>query len=783
MTVFKCKMCGGDLMVNEGTSVCECEYCGSMQTVPSIDDEKKMTLFNRANRLRFNCEFDKAAGVYESIVAEFPEEAEAYWGLVLCKYGIEYVDDPSTAKKIPTCHRSSFDSVMDDKDFEMVMEYSDPVSRRVYREEAKQFENIRRGIIEISGKEEPYDIFICYKETDENGERTLDSVLAQDIYDALTDKGYRVFFSRVTLEDKLGQEYEPYIFAALHSAKIMLAVGTDYEYYNAVWVKNEWSRYLKLIAAGEKKTLIPCYKDIDAYDMPKEFARLQAQDLGKVGAMQDLMRGIEKIIGSKQGKMTETQIASQTIPANPSVNSFLKRVQLFLEEKDWEKATEYCEKVLDIDPENGKAYIGELLVALQVSSIEQLSSLEQPLEGGVEYNKALRFASNDDRKRIEAANQTIKDRINKRKEADRIAAEKVVADRIERTRRIKRARLALGMDPDPAKLAEEKARHSAAMKHLNEERAVEIEKNRSLCQSVEEEKEMRLRLEEEAFFEAKTSIGLEIQRLEKELSSLGIFSGKRKNEINSELNNLNNKEHRLKEEYEAKLAEIEADAEMKCAEIRSRIEHNSQKIEAENNKHRENNAALRPFDQDGFGHYHKIKGESPEPIKWEVLDATDSEALIISKYALDTKPFNNVEKAVTWETCTLRKWLNDTFLQMAFNEKERDRILTTKVTANRNPEYDTDPGNDTNDRIFLLSIDEAKNYFDGNEGRACELISLVDEENKGENASGWWWLRSPGFDQSRAAIVYMSGMYSTGGYGVGDPLGTVRPALWINLEP
>ena len=327
MAVYKCKMCGGDLTVNEGSSVCECEYCGSMQTVPSIDDEKKMTLFNRANRLRFNREFDKAAGVYESIVAEFPEEAEAYWGLVLCKYGIEYVDDPATAKKIPTCHRSSFDSVMDDKDFEMVMEYSDPVSRRVYREEAKQFEEIRKGIIEISGKEEPYDIFICYKETDENGQRTLDSVLAQDIYDALAEKGYRVFFSRITLEDKLGQEYEPYIFAALHSAKIMLAVGTDYEYYNAVWVKNEWSRYLKLIAAGEKKTLIPCYKGIDAYDMPKEFARLQAQDLGKVGAMQDLMRGIEKIVGKDAKAPNSTNSTTGVTVAAVNIEPLLKRAR------------------------------------------------------------------------------------------------------------------------------------------------------------------------------------------------------------------------------------------------------------------------------------------------------------------------------------------------------------------------------------------------------------------------------------------------------------------------
>ena len=296
MAIIKCKMCGGDLALIEGQSVAECEYCGSRQTVPSADSEKKLALFARANKLRAACEFDKAAGIYESIVADFPEEAEAYWGLVLCKYGIEYVDDPASGKKIPTCHRSSFESVMDDANLDLALENADTVARKVYREEAKQIEEIRKGIIAVSSNEEPYDIFICYKETDENGDRTLDSVLAQDIYDALTDKDYKVFFARITLEDKLGQEYEPYIFAALNSAKIMLAVGTDYEYYNAVWVKNEWSRFLKLMTADKSKHLIPCFKGIDAYDMPKEFARLQAQDLGKVGGLQDLLRGIDKLV-------------------------------------------------------------------------------------------------------------------------------------------------------------------------------------------------------------------------------------------------------------------------------------------------------------------------------------------------------------------------------------------------------------------------------------------------------------------------------------------------------
>ena len=371
MAIIKCKMCGGDLNVEENSQIAVCEYCGTQQTVPKQDNEKKLTLFARANRLRFACEFDKAAGVYESIVAEFPEEAEAYWGLVLCKYGIEYVDDPATGKKVPTCHRSSFDSVLEDANFELVMEYADVVTRKLYREEAKAIEELRRGIIEVSSREEPYDIFICYKETDENGQRTLDSVLAQDLYDALTEKGYRVFFSRITLEDKLGQEYEPYIFAALNSARVMLAVGTDYEYYNAPWVKNEWSRYLQLIAVGQKKSLIPCYKNIDAYDMPKEFAKLQAQDLGKVGATQDLLRGIEKLFGKnneQKGAQSPTSIATA-----PNTDALLRRGHLFLEDKDWENADTYFDKVLDLDPECADAYLGKLLAQLRITSVNNIS--------------------------------------------------------------------------------------------------------------------------------------------------------------------------------------------------------------------------------------------------------------------------------------------------------------------------------------------------------------------------------------------------------------------------
>ena len=360
MAIMKCKMCGGDLEVTAGVTVAECEYCGTRQTVPSADNEKKLTLFARANRLRAAGEFDKAAGIYESIVADFPEEAEAYWGLVLCKYGIEYVDDPATGKKVPTCHRTSFDSLLTDPNFEQAQENADLLAQTVYRDEAKQIERLRKQIVAVSSSEKPYDIFICYKETDPYGNRTLDSVLAQDLYSALTDKGYRVFFSRITLQGKLGEAYEPYIFAALNSAKVMLAVGTRYEYYTSVWVKNEWSRYLKLCQTDKSKHLIPCYKDIDPEDIPPEFNHLQGADLGKMGAIQDILFNMEKYIPLKQETVIHEQVIIES-GGQQKIASLLDRGRMALEDGDFANADGFFEEVLNYDSKNARAYLGKFL--------------------------------------------------------------------------------------------------------------------------------------------------------------------------------------------------------------------------------------------------------------------------------------------------------------------------------------------------------------------------------------------------------------------------------------
>ena len=393
MATLKCKMCGGNLEVVEGTTVCECEYCGTTQTVPKVQDDVTSNLFNRANNLRMKSEFDKAQEIYEKIVSQNENESEAYWGIVLCKFGIEYVEDPATFKKIPTCHRTQLESVLTDVDYLAAIEHADISQKTVYEDEAKEIDKLQHDILEIVHKEEPFDVFICYKETDENGKRTQDSVIANDIYHQLTLEGFKVFYAAITLEDKLGQAYEPYIFAALTSAKVMLAIGTKPEYFSAVWVKNEWSRYLKLMKNDRSKLLIPCYKDMDAYDLPEEFSHLQAQDMAKIGFMQDLIRGIKKIASVDEPKVVKQENVVVQSEGNANITVLLKRAKMALEDEEYNKVDDFCEQVLNMDAENAEAYLYKLMTDLKVAEVDNLKNCSETFDCNKNYKKAYRYGS------------------------------------------------------------------------------------------------------------------------------------------------------------------------------------------------------------------------------------------------------------------------------------------------------------------------------------------------------------------------------------------------------
>ena len=376
MAIIKCKMCGGDMEISADKTFGTCEYCGSTMTLPKVSDEQRAAAFNRGNHFRRAGEFDKALGVYERIVAEDDTDAEAHWCCALCRFGIDYVEDPATYEWLPTCHRASFDSFLEDVDYLAALEHSDGITRRQYQKDAAKIAEVQRGILATSQSTEPYDVFISYKELGANGERTRDSVLAQDIYYQLTEQGRRVFFSRVSLEDIPGTQYEPYIFAALNSAKVMIVVGTSAENLNAVWVKNEWSRYLAMMRKDKSKLLIPCYRDMDPYDLPEPLAVLMSFDMGKIGFIQDLTRGVNKVLDAgvqkKEEPVRETVVVKSEGGAN--TEALLKRGYMALDDRSWSDAKSYFDRVLDMDAECGAAYLGLFLSDKQCSTADEYAA-------------------------------------------------------------------------------------------------------------------------------------------------------------------------------------------------------------------------------------------------------------------------------------------------------------------------------------------------------------------------------------------------------------------------
>ena len=415
--IIKCKMCGGDLVFQPGDTYGKCDSCDSVCTIPTVQEEQELNRYNRANHFRRQCDFDKAVAAYEKILEGNEGDAEAHWGIVLSRFGIEYVEDPATGRRVPTCHRLQVSSVLTDADYLAALENApDHYSRELYEQQAHEIADIQKGILAISRNEQPFDVFICYKETDAAGQRTRDSQLAQDIYYALTDEGYRVFFSRITLEDKLGRQYEPYIFAALQSARVMLVVGTRPEHFTAVWVKNEWSRYLHIMKNDRSRLLIPCYRDMDPYDLPEEMSSLQSQDMGRIGFVQDLLRGIKKVLKTEEKPAAPVQqvvVQQAAAEGTGNISALLDRAFMALEDGEFGAAVDFCEQVLNQDARNARAYLGKLMAGLRVRLPEQLGQQTKIFDQDSNYQKIMRFGDDALKKQVQGYHQAIADRQEK----------------------------------------------------------------------------------------------------------------------------------------------------------------------------------------------------------------------------------------------------------------------------------------------------------------------------------------------------------------------------------
>lgn len=420
-----CNVCGANLVPKDGHWYCPaCGYYKAEETTSELD-----TLIYGAEQELRKANFDTAEEDYSDIVEKFPESAAGYWGRMKARYGIKYEKDEQD-KYLPTCF-ADVDSVLNDRDYLSALQHADTRNAAVYKKEVQKIENIRKIWIEKAAKEKPYDVFICFKDTDSENHHTEDSRNARDLYGYLTEQGYRVFFSPISLMGKAGEEYEPYIYNALNTAAVMIVYGSKAEYFESVWMKNEWSRFLKRIKEKKKyngSLLVVC-NGVNPNELPIALRKIQALDtqsfsfsptlLARVKTIVDKTKKPENvlervqlktevgkkaqsvgnhistisIIGTNGGAtlkkttgaaesyaVTTREIGQYSIPSL-SVDETRKIaiVKTYLAEKMYDSALNYVESILSEHEASGEAALLKFLIQSKVENLAELKNTKEEL--------------------------------------------------------------------------------------------------------------------------------------------------------------------------------------------------------------------------------------------------------------------------------------------------------------------------------------------------------------------------------------------------------------------
>ena len=280
-----CEICGGTEF-SEKNGLLVCIHCDANypKHIEESEEAKEARILrisrldDAEKELRMSPpHFDVAEDKFLELIKQYPEWSVGYWGVVRAKYGIKYELDMD-GKAIPSCYKSSYEDFRNDTHFKKAIELAETNEIRAkYQSEGDRIARTCKEWRETASKFD-YDVFISFKAS-ENGEETRDAREMQNLYTYLTEQGYKVFFSPVSMRSIVGKaDWDAYIFNALEKAKIMVLYGSNVEYFATTWIENEWTRYMRMIERGEKNpdSLIVAYENFDANSLPRQLRKLQA---------------------------------------------------------------------------------------------------------------------------------------------------------------------------------------------------------------------------------------------------------------------------------------------------------------------------------------------------------------------------------------------------------------------------------------------------------------------------------------------------------------------------
>ena len=314
---FGCKNCFSPHL-RERDGKLHCISCGAVFEKNVETDEERdarilylSRLDSAEKHLRMSPpRFDTAEAEFRDFIKHYPKHSDGYWGLVRARYEIKFESDIN-GKEVPSCYKSTYDDFRRDQDYQKALKYAE--NNDIKNKYAAMAELIAAECKEWAAqakKQGEYDVFISFKasEGDENTP-TQDMQELKDLYAYLLQLGYKVFFSPMSMKDKGGKYYDPYILNALRSAKVMLVYGSKAEYFSSTWVQNEWTRYLKMMADGEKEkgSCIVAYKNFNANELPRDLRRLQAINAAEVGFDHFLVEKINSILKKNEKRSDDAK--------------------------------------------------------------------------------------------------------------------------------------------------------------------------------------------------------------------------------------------------------------------------------------------------------------------------------------------------------------------------------------------------------------------------------------------------------------------------------------------
>ncbi len=359
---FTCKCCTAPLDIGEAVGrAVRCKYCGTVFLLAREDEGKVADLLRSAELLLDTCKFDEAYTAYAKAAELDSEEPEAYFGMALAAFKVQYLKDEVNERLQPICHEISEKVFSDDKNFRRALELATDEQKREYLARAEGIDRIRKEFYALKESGLDYDCFLCTKVSDEHGGTTQDSHEAFKLYHHLKKKGYAPFYSEAETGARTGSDYEALILYALYTSECMLIVCSDEEYLQTKWVKNEYMRFLHMLANEEKERdaltfvfsgkpveKLPSGKKVQGIDLSKPDAYTRIEDFvqthtpaAKKRREEEAEKKDKEIAELKEqlARMKEEQAAAAS-PANLSPAQFVTMMREAEEKERKEKEEE-----------------------------------------------------------------------------------------------------------------------------------------------------------------------------------------------------------------------------------------------------------------------------------------------------------------------------------------------------------------------------------------------------------------------------------------------------------